>query len=177
MAEPVERWQSGFAANLLARFYADTPRWAFTMQIGAFMTRAQAIAAQPYDGRVTVFERSIYCDRHVFALNLHRQGVMDETEWALYVNFWEYFRASVPLPDAIVYLRTPAEECYRRLQERGRAEEHSIALAYLQQLEACHDEWLLVPGAAESAVIVLDGAHAWTSDDVWQRLAQMGAPE
>jgi deoxyadenosine/deoxycytidine kinase len=41
--EPVERWQSGFAANLLERFYTDTRRWAFTLQICAFVTRTQAI--------------------------------------------------------------------------------------------------------------------------------------
>ncbi len=173
--EPVERWQSGFAANLLERFYADTPRWAFTLQIGAFVTRMQAVQAQPLDGALTVFERSIYCDRHVFALNLHRQGFMDETEWALYVNFWEQFRQSVPIPDAIVYLRTPAEECFQRLQDRGRAEERNIALAYLQQLEACHDEWLLDSSASESPVIVLDGLQTWTAADVRLRLSEVGA--
>ena len=68
--EPVERWQSGFAMNLLERFYTDTPRWAFTMQIGAFLTRAQSLDSLPADDGVMVFERSIYCDRHVFAENV-----------------------------------------------------------------------------------------------------------
>ncbi|MBN2305941.1 MAG: deoxynucleoside kinase, partial [Anaerolineae bacterium] len=169
--EPVERWQSGFAANLLERFYTDTPRWAFTMQICAFVTRAQSLTDLPTGD--TFFERSIYCDRHVFAKNLHDQSLMDDTEWALYLHFWEFMAASVPVPDAILYLRTPAEECYRRLQERGRAEEKGIALVYLQQLEACHDDWLLNPAVAEKPVIVLDGMQPWAVEDVRDKLVKL----
>ncbi len=168
--EPVERWQSGFTMNLLERFYTDTRRWAFTMQIGAFLTRAETLHDLPDHDGVMLFERSIYCDRHVFAKNLHQQGLMDDTEWTVYQHFWEYFRAQVPEPDAIIYLRTPAEECFRRLQVRGRAEEKSIALEYLQQLEARHDEWLLNPDIARKPVIVLDGAHSLTGDTVWDKL-------
>jgi deoxyadenosine/deoxycytidine kinase len=175
--EPVEQWQSGFAMNLLERFYTDTQRWAFTMQIGAFLTRAQTLIDLPDpNGQVMVFERSIYCDRHVFAKNLHQQGLMDATEWALYLHFWEHFRRGVPVPDAIVYLRTPAEECFHRLKERGRSEEQGIALEYLQQLETCHDEWLLDPVVAEKPVIVLDGMQTWTAADVWQQVAQATTP-
>ncbi len=55
--EPVDRWQEGFAANLLERFYTDTRRWSFTLQVCAFVTRTQALQAHaPNPDRVTVFE-------------------------------------------------------------------------------------------------------------------------
>ena len=93
VSEPVERWQGGFAANLLERFYSDTARWAFTLQICAFVTRTQALQAHAARAdSVTVFERSIYCDRHVFAKNLHAHGFMDDTEWELYLHFWNHLR-------------------------------------------------------------------------------------
>lgn len=173
--EPVSRWQTGFAANLLERFYTDTRRWAFTLQICAFVTRTQALQNLPGGQQDVVFERSIYCDRHVFAKNLHEHGLMDDTEWALYLHFWDYLKGLAPVPDAILYLRTPAEECFRRLQARGRSEEVNISLTYLQQLEAQHDEWLLNPASAERPVIVLDAARNWTADDIRQRLAQIPA--
>lgn len=174
LKEPVERWQTGFTMNLLERFYNETPRWAFTMQINAFVTRAQALDELPTTGdNLMVFERSIYCDRYVFARNLHMQGLLDDTEWAVYLNFWNYFRERVPVPDVILYLRTPAAECHRRLRVRGRAEEQAIALDYLQQLEARHDEWLLDPVVAERPVIVLDGAQDLTADDVWTQVTQV----
>jgi deoxyadenosine/deoxycytidine kinase len=174
--EPVERWQGGFAANLLERFYTDTQRWSFTLQICAFVTRTQALQAHAADPnvpeRVRVFERSIYCDRHVFAKNLHQHGFMDDTEWALYLHFWNHLRDSAPIPDAIIYLRTPAEECYRRLQVRGRSEEKAIALEYLQQLEARHDEWLLTAENAVYPVVVLDGTKEWAAVEVQEKLLQ-----
>lgn len=171
--EPVSRWQTGFAANLLERFYTDTRRWAFTLQICAFVTRTQALQNLPGGDQNVVFERSIYCDRHVFARNLHQHGFMDDTEWALYLHFWDYLKSLAPIPDAILYLRTPAEECYRRLRTRGRTEESTISLEYLQQLEARHDEWLLNPESAERPVIVLDGLETWTVENVRQKLAQV----
>lgn len=172
--EPVERWQSGFAANLLGRFYTDMGRWAFTLQIGAFITRAQALADLPaVRDRAVVFERSVFCDRHVFAKNLHAQGFMDDTEWAVYCHFWDSLKDSVPQPDAILYLRTPAAECFRRLQVRGRAEEKGVSLAYLEQLEAHHDEWLRNPAQAGHPVIELDGQRPWTAADVLAQLAPL----
>ena len=179
--EPLSQWQTGYAANLLARFYTDTPRWAFTMQIGAFVTRANALALRK-EGEHAVFERSIYCDRHVFAKNLYETGLLDETEWGVYIQFWEYASAAVPRPDAILYLRTPAEECYRRLQARARAEESAVSLAYLQQLEAQHDAWLLGP-APEAPVVLLDGEQSWEPGAVLSKLldavpeARATAPE
>lgn len=170
--EPVERWQTGYAANLLERFYTDTRRWAFTLQIGAFVTRVQALGDLSARRHDVVFERSIYCDRHVFAKNLHQHGFMDDTEWALYLQFWEQHKASAPAPDAIIYLRTPAEECYARLRQRGRAEERGITLDYLRQLEARHDEWLLDPIEAVWPVIVLDGVRPWAAGEVRALLAQ-----
>ena len=174
ITEPVERWQEGFAANLLERFYTDTQRWAFTMQICAFLTRVQAFdASTAANDRINIFERSIYCDRYVFAKNLHEQGFMDDTEWALYLHFWDYFKVQMPSPDAIIYLKTPADECHRRLQIRGRAEEQSITLEYLQQLETHHDEWLLSPAVAGCPVIVLDGGQVWTAEEIRQQLLQL----
>lgn len=174
--EPLAQWQTGFAENLLARFYQDTPRWAFTMQIGAFVTRARtydALTDEP--DALQVFERSIYCDRHVFAPSLHQSGLMDETEWALYQHFWEYMAHNLPAPDAFIYLRTPAEECYHRLRERARSEEATISLDYLRQLEVHHDAWLLDHDQAEAPVVVLDGTQTWTADDLRQQLSAVAS--
>lgn len=170
--EPVAHWQTGFAANLLERFYADTPRWAFTMQIGAFVTRA-GLVKPTTDGCITVYERSVYCDRYVFARNLHDQGLMDDTEWAVYCHFWAHFTAALPAPKAILYLRTPAEVCLSRLHARGRAEEKAITLAYLQQLETCHDDWLLHAPDRAIPVVTLDGTQPWSAEAVLARLAEV----
>jgi deoxyadenosine/deoxycytidine kinase len=55
---------------------------------------------------------------------------------------------------------------------RGRSEEKAIALEYLQQLEARHDEWLLTAQDSACPVVVLDGSREWAADEVQKKLSQ-----
>ena len=168
--EPVDIWQQGFTENVLARFYGGMDRWSFTFQVCAFSTRIAALTNLPAD-RINVGERSIGCDRYVFAPSLYEQSALDTVEWDIYSHLWETLAPKAPRPDYILYLRTPAPECLHRLQERRRAEETGVSLAYLQKLEERHDAWLL----DLSNVIVLDGTHRWTPDEIRARLVQKGA--
>jgi len=141
--EPVAVWRE---KGMLKKFYDEPTRWAFTFQWAAFMTRAKTwhdIITATDHSRV-VLERSIYCDRHVFAKNCYETGLMDEDEWRTYCELWDWLRANWCIfPECILYLRTPAKVCLQRIQRRGRVEEKMIPLDYLQDLERLHDEWLL----------------------------------
>jgi deoxyadenosine/deoxycytidine kinase len=165
--EPVEAWQTGFAANLLDMFYRDMKRWAFTFQITAFITRAktwQEVLALTDHSRV-VLERSIFTDRFVFATNSYRIGGMTDVEWQVYCGLWEFLVSNYCVePDCILYYRTPAEVCLERMKVRGRHEETGVTVEYLKQLEALHDEWLLEHPRA----ITLDGTRRWSADEVWE---------
>ena len=165
--EPVERWRTGFASNLLDNFYADQKRWAFTFQQLAFVTRVKTLQEVGIltDHPRVVLERSIYADRHVFAQNAYANGVMTEAEWQIYRWLWDWWEANwCTRPDRVLYLRTPAAECCRRLKGRGRSEEQAIPVAYLVQLETLHDEWLL--NEPKEKVVVLDGEKRWTAEQV-----------
>lgn len=163
--EPTTVWREGFASNMLDLFYSDTRRWAFTFQICAFVTRAKTwreVLAMTDHSRV-VLERSVFCDRYVFAENCYRLGLMTPTEYQLYCGLWDFLVTNYCVqPDLILYLRTPAEVCLQRIKVRDRAEESGIPLEYLVQLEALHDEWLL----GNPAAIVLDGERLWSAQDV-----------
>lgn len=165
--EPVEAWQSGFAANLLDMFYRDMERWAFTFQITAFITRAktwQEVLALTDHSRV-VLERSIFTDRYVFATNSHRIGGMTDVEWQVYGGLWDFLVSNYCVePDCILYYRTPADVCLERMKLRGRDEESAVSLDYLLQLEELHDKWLLDNPRA----ITLDGTRHWAADEVWE---------
>ena len=171
--EPVGSWQQGFEENLLDLFYRDTERWAFTFQLAAFTTRAKTWAEvlAMTDHRNVVLERSIYCDRYVFAKNCYRSGLMSKTEWQLYCRLWDWLESNwCTDPNKIVYLRTPAEVCYERINERGRSEESTIPLGYLRDLEVLHDEWLLENPKA----VVLDGCKQWSAAEIYGQLADAG---
>lgn len=144
--EPVGAWQTEFEENLLDLFYRDQRRWAFTFQLAAFTTRAKTwteILALDDHSRV-LLERSIYCDRYVFARNCFDSGIMKKTEWQLYCKMWDWLQMNwCTNPDRIIYLRTTAEKCLSRIWRRKRPEEMGVPLAYLVLLEMYHDGWLL----------------------------------
>lgn len=163
--EPTKMWQEGFASNMLDLFYSDPKRWGFTFQITAFVTRAKTWheIAQHTPSHNVILERSIYCDRYVFAENCRRTSLFSEAEYQLYCNMWEFMVGNfTDEPDLIVYLRTPADECLRRIKSRARAEEDGLPIDYLIQLEELHDEWLLNNPRA----LVLDGTRRWTPEEL-----------
>jgi len=163
--EPTKAWQEDFACNMLELFYSDPHRWSFTFQTCAFITRAktwhEVLAATDHD-RV-ILERSIFCDRFVFAENCYRTGLMSLVEYQLYRGLWDFLVSNFCVePDLILYLRTPAEVCLQRIRERARGEESGITLEYLLQLERLHDDWLLDHPKA----VVLDGERRWTAPEI-----------
>jgi len=172
--EPTAAWREGFAANMLELFYSDPHRWGFTFQICAFITRAKTWkeVLELDDHSRVVLERSIFCDRYVFAENCHRTGLMSLPEYQLYCGLWDFLASNYCVaPGLILYLRTPATVCLERIKARDRSEESGITLEYLLQLEELHDEWLLDnPGA-----LVIDGEHSWSAvelqDEMTFRLA------
>ena len=171
--EPVGAWQMDFAANLLGMFYEDPKRWAFTFQLAAFTTRAKTWSEVlgMIDHSTVVLERSIYCDRYVFAKNCYQSGLMSESEWQIYCRMWDWLQSNwCTDPDKIVYLRTPAEVCHERIEERGRNEENKIPIEYLRDLEVLHDEWLLDNPLA----VVVDGCKQWQAQDVYELLRREG---
>lgn len=165
LEEPVSIWREGFANNLFEMFYKDMERWSFTFQIMAFTTRAKTwseILTQ-VQGDQVILERSIFTDRHVFAKNLYAQGAMNDSEWQLYQQLWDFLALNYCLvPDKILYLRTPAEVCLERIKQRGREEEQQVPLDYLKRLEDLHDEWLL----EHPDSIILDGSRRWTTSEI-----------
>lgn len=169
--EPVGAWQQDFEENLLDLFYRDTNRWAFTFQLAAFTTRAKTWTEvlAIIDHRNVVLERSIYCDRYVFAKNCYQSGLMKKTEWQLYCKLWDWLESNwCAEPDKIVYLRTPAEVCLERIETRGRAEETTIPIEYLRDLEVLHDEWLIDNPKA----IMIDGCKQWTAREFYDVLRE-----
>ena len=169
--EPVGAWQQDFEENLLDLFYRDTNRWAFTFQLAAFTTRAKTWTEvlAIIDHRNVVLERSIYCDRYVFAKNCYQSGLMKKTEWQLYCKLWDWLESNwCAEPDKIVYLRTPAEVCLERIEARGRTDEATIPIEYLRDLEVLHDEWL----TDNPKSIMIDGTKQWTAREFYDVLGE-----
>nr|XP_061803878.1 deoxyguanosine kinase, mitochondrial-like [Nerophis lumbriciformis] len=160
MSEPVNKWQnidSGTSkktvSNLLGMMYQDPQRWSYTFQTYSCMTRfktqlqpAPAHLLHSQGVGMQVYERSIYSDRYIFALNMYELGCINSTEWAVYQDWHsllvEQFGHRVAL-EGIIYLKAPPEKCMERLKLRGRPEEETVTLDYLQKLHEQHQKWLV----------------------------------
>ncbi|KAJ3603704.1 hypothetical protein NHX12_028448 [Muraenolepis orangiensis] len=138
-------------SNLLHLMYQDPRRWSYTFQTLSCMSRLQTQLQAPHLLRsngtpVQVFERSVYSDRYIFALTLFEMGSINSTEWALYQDWHtflvEQFGHQVEL-EGIIYLRASPQTCLERVRRRGRAEESTLELNYLEKLHSQHDKWLV----------------------------------
>jgi deoxyadenosine/deoxycytidine kinase len=159
--EDLERWQgvpgvSVGESNLLEKFYADPSRWGHAFETYVLMTKAEGhhqIVPTP----IKIMERSVHSAALVFSKLLFGQGLLTELEHGLLMDHYRHHlqdgRCDV---DLWVYLRTPAEIAFGRVQTRGRAEEIGVvSLDYLQALEKKYDEFF---AQVTEPVIVIDGS-------------------
>lgn len=173
--EPSEKWQNiSGKGNLLDNFYKDTPRWAYTFQSYAFITRtlAQKQSAKNNPYLTQVLERSVFSDKYCFAKNLYESGHMSDMEWTLYNEWFNwFFEDYVQKPDGFIYLRTNPQTCYNRLKKRNRSEEQEVPLDYLTKLHQKHENWLIHKQnldhyVQDVPVLVLDCDQEFEADNV-----------
>jgi len=145
--EPLDEWQQKYSDvnnNILGLFYGNIPRWGYTFQSNAFITRIQKYENEKVSEKINLTERSIFSDRHIFAQMLYDDGLMNEIEWKLYLNWFEWLNDKFNAkPEAIIYLRCDPEIAYERVKKRARSEEEAVSLDYLKRLSEYHDKWLL----------------------------------
>ena len=163
--EPTDKWQKIVGTeNLLENFYRDTPRWAYTFQSYAFVTRIleQEAHAMQYTEPIQILERSVFSDRYCFAKNCYELGFMTELEWKLYQDWFSWLVDNYVIrPNGFIYLRVDPTICYQRIAKRNRHEESGVSLDYLELLHQKHEDWLInkidvAPYVKNIPVLVLD---------------------
>lgn len=120
--EPVEEW-----GELLSLFYKSPAEWALPFSLRVLLDFRRAASAD-----TCVVERSPMATRFVFSQLLYNEGTLNCQEWEL---FKEYHDILGWKPDVIFYIDTPAPECARRIESRGRPCEADIDQAYLGRIE------------------------------------------
>lgn len=177
--EPTQKWQNvNQSDNLLDLFYQDTPRWAYTFQSYAFISRIESILEHQKNqidtNKTFILERSVYCDRFCFAKNCFELGFMTDLEWQIYKDWFGWLaESSIPKTTGFIYLQASPDICMGRLQKRHRKEEANISLNYLESLHKKHEDWLinkkdLSTSQANTPVLVLDCNKEFENDNSYQ---------
>lgn len=147
--EPCQEWQNIEGNNLLEEFYKNIPRWSFSFQLYAFLTRVESVEKtleEKSEESIFFTERSIFADRYVFAQSCYESGQMSDLEWGMYKKWFDWTikrQRKATLPGGIIYLETSAQKSMERIYERGRKEEAEIPFEYIVNLKKKHDNWLI----------------------------------
>jgi len=145
--EPVDIWQTIQDADgetILAKFYKDPAKYAFTFQVMAYSTRLSMLRStilQNPHCDVIICERSLDADKHIFEKMLYRDGLIDEVSHQIYQRFYGEFQDEFQLA-GIIYIDADAQVCKERIEKRARVGEETVALDYLEKCQQYHEAWL-----------------------------------
>jgi len=148
VSEPVDMWlntKSKSGENILGLFYKDIPRWGYTFQNLAYVTRMMKIQdAINSDKNIIFLDRSLGTDKYVFEKMLYDDGLIIDIEHNMYELWCTFYKNYVnkTYTEKYIYLRCSPEIAYERIKKRGREEEKNISLEYLNKLHKYHENWL-----------------------------------
>lgn len=142
--EPLNEWHC-----ILDRFYADPRRWGFTFNANVLASYARW--TQHTDNMI--FERSPMSCRHVFSVIQYKDKHIDDVELQIIDTF---YKVSAWVPDIVIYLQCPPEECFNRMQQRARMCETHVSLSYIQNIHDRYETILLGPNCVVPKVFVVN---------------------
>jgi deoxyadenosine kinase len=125
----------------LEDFYTDMAKYSFPMQIYLLNKRFKQQQQIIWEGKGGVQDRTIYEDS-VFARMLRDGGLMDERDFATYMELFSNMSNFMKRPNVIVHLDVSPEESLRRINSRNRDCESGISLEYLQALYDAYEQFI-----------------------------------
>lgn len=140
MPECVSDWQNlhtqrGETINLLELYYKDTKKWGFTFQIQVLKTLAERHHSITTSEAVVMAERSLQSSVKLFSHLAWESQLLSSLEYTIINNWYDYLRQSTPIePTHVLYLATSAEIAMERINQRGRPEEKTLSVEYLERL-------------------------------------------
>ena len=138
-------------------------------QVMTFVTRLRAVehSLADHDGSPlwVLFDRTVFCDKHVFSMNFRESGVIKLPIEAVLQAFWDFMLPRLGVvPEAVVYPWATPEVCHAREILRNRKQEAvggGIPLKYFQGLDRRYNTWLLGCESMPEGV-GFDGTGAYT---------------
>ena len=179
VSEPVDMWlniktnpDDKCCENILGLFYKDIPRWGYTFQNLAYVTRMMKIQDGINSNSDIVFlDRSLGTDKNVFEKMLYDDGLITDIEHTMYNVWCDFYKNYVNKENncKYIYLRCNPETAYARIQKRGRIEEKNITLDYLIKLHKYHEDWLNNSNNNSNNILIIDCDKDFENDINYQK--------
>jgi deoxyadenosine/deoxycytidine kinase len=126
----------------LADFYADMSAWAYHSQVFFLTRRLRAHYDLSQHPASVIQDRSVYEDAEIFAKNLFMQGFIQPRDYLTYRELYETAVQLLPPPDLMIFVRASVPTLRKRISNRGRDYERTIAPEYLQGLNDLYESWI-----------------------------------
>ena len=169
--EPVHMWTSikdNKEINLLQHFYSDMDRYSYMFQTMVFKTRLESLEPKQLQ-QFRFSERSILTDRYVFGKMCLEDNKMNSIESCCYKYWFDWLSTKFnSKPDGIIYMQCSPEKCLERINKRGREEENTISLDYINKLNKYHDDWLL--NWKETPILIIDNNQDNDYDNILKQV-------
>jgi deoxyadenosine/deoxycytidine kinase len=140
---------------LMRQFYMDPKKWALLFSTYILTGHRKTWLASRKKKKLVVTERSPKSTRDVFNKLLYDEGKMDLQDCMIY-NRIDSILGWVA--DLTVYIKTPANICLERCQERNREGEEGVGIEYLRRLEARYGAVFNENDCDAGNVVVIDGS-------------------
>jgi deoxyadenosine/deoxycytidine kinase len=146
--QPVNVWESikdSDGESILAKFYKNPEKYAFSFQVMAFVTRLsllRKLIKENPECKLIICERSLEADRKIFAKMLYDDKMIDEINYKIYMKFYNEYKNDFKL-NGLVYIHAEEDVCYNRVHKRNRKGEDSVPLEYLKKCKEYHQDWLV----------------------------------
>lgn len=144
--EPLATWQHPVhGESILTNFCHNPKRWAYSFETLTMMCRVKDhLAQQKESNKLRILERSIYSGHYCFALNSYNQRYMNELEWKMYNEWFNFLVLNTCQPPlGFIYLRVDPAIAHTRIAKRKRIGEEEFSLGYLQQIHERHESFLI----------------------------------
>ncbi len=151
----------------LADFYKDMSRWAFHSQLFFLKERLKDHLRIQISETICVQDRTIYEDAEIFAQNLFDRGLMQERDFACYLDLYQCISQALQPPALIVYLRASIWTLISRIRHRGRDYEQNIDKEYLAQLNIAYERWIKRAAANHRIFVIETDEHDILKDKDW----------
>jgi 2-amino-4-hydroxy-6-hydroxymethyldihydropteridine diphosphokinase len=130
-----------FADNpFLPKFYEDTTRYAFTLEMSFLADRYQQITDDLQ--QLDLFTDFMVSDYDIYKSLIFSKITLPEDEFNLYKKLFYLMYKDIPKPDLYIYLYQNTERLQENIKKRGRDYEQNIEDSYLDKINSGYLDFL-----------------------------------
>lgn len=130
-----------FADNpFLPKFYKDTQRYAFTLEMSFLADRYQQISDNL--SQLSLFKDFIVSDYDIFKSLIFSKITLNQDEFKLYQKLFYLMYKDIAKPELYVYLYQNTERLKENIKKRGRKYEQNIDSEYLDKINSGYLDFL-----------------------------------